>query len=238
MSKIIKRNHEGEQHYPLYERAVLELYVPEPEPESDYDDEDAEVFDPEEVAAARVEEIVQAAREEAELKIQEAYAEGLKRGTEAGLQAFQESVAEAARVYQAAIEQMVGERDRFLQRLEENLPGLIRAIVGRVLRVEAAGDAQAIRRVLKDVMQHVTERERLIVHLNPGDLEVLHRDAEGFFNGFDGLFKTQAVADDAVESGGCIVEGEGTYIDGQLDMQVERILERLTEPRDEPAQSE
>ncbi len=220
MAKIIKATQHDVRDYHPFERATLEAYVhPSPDDEQD----DFPLPSPEEQAEALLAE----AQAEAETLLQEAYAEGLRQGQEAGRQEYLEQVRSSAESLKAAHAAIQDVRTEVVNLLDEQMTALTGTIVSRILRREAWADPMAVRRVLRSVLEHLSDRQRLIIRMNPRDLEVLNHEALGCLDDFTGIESKEIIPDEAIEPGGCTVEAGTMYVDAQLDTQLERILDEL-----------
>ncbi len=217
MVKIIKRPEVDSTPYALYERTPFEAAL---------------------LNASQLEEgpaaLLARAQQEAERRLQEAYAEGLRRGAEEGKREYLESVAASAQALRTLAEQMQEVRSKFCELLEEKMLALTRAITSRILLREAQADPEAVRRVLQRVLEVLTERERLVVRMNPRDCEALNREASSFLEALDAIKQKEIIPDESVAPGGCIVETATLHVDAQLDAQLERVLEELSEVSCEP----
>lgn len=175
-----------------------------------------------------VETILDEARAEAEQRLQEAYLEGLRRGAEAGRHEYLETIGESAQALRRLAEELQEARWKFLDMLEQHMLDLTRAIVSRILQREASVDREAAQRILRQIIEHLTERQHLIVRMNPVDAEALKQEAPHALDAFEGILHKEIVPDESVAPGGCVVETGTLVVDGQLDAQLERILEGLS----------
>lgn len=212
MKKIFKVFEDTPRSISDYERAVLEQCVT--------DQHDA---DPLRARNAILEE----ARAEAEEKIREAYTEGLRRGMEAGMAKFQESVGQSADALNKSAAAIKEAHEALLDSLGPQVVELVAKIAGRILGRESRMDPELIQTVARRALEHLTDRERLVVHVNARDLEALRAQKAALIEEFDGVREIQVLADPAVSPGGCIVESELVHIDARLESQLEEILSVL-----------
>lgn len=177
------------------------------------------------------------ARAAAERKVQEAYDEGLRRGMESGRAQYLESVGQSAEGLRRALIEVTAVKQQVVERLETEFLELTRAITSRILHREAWADPQAVQRVLRAVLNHLAERERLTIRVNPRDREILERENAAALEVLAGLEGAAIIPDESVAQGGCVVETGSVLVDARLDAQLERILEELSEVPCEPSQS-
>ena len=196
-----------------YERDVLEdivvgLVLPEQEPET-----------PETVLAA--------ARREAEQKVREAYAEGMRKGFEAGKAQFDASVAQAGDALQAAAEAVRQARQAFIDSLTPQVLDLATAIAARVLQREAAIDRGLVLRTVERALEHLANHEHVTVRLNPADLEAVKTRRVELLENMDGVAKLTVVADESVTPGGCVASSNLMEVDARIESQLDAILNAL-----------
>ena len=168
-------------------------------------------------------------RREAEQKVKEAYAEGLRRGIEAGKSQFAQSVAESAAALKAAAEAIRAAREEFLNSLEPQVVEVAGAIARRVLQRESEEDPELIGRTVRRALEHLIDRENVVIHLNPKDAEALRAQKIALLDEFEGLRNITVQPDPAIGPGGCIVETERVHVDARIDAQLEQIIVALRE---------
>jgi flagellar assembly protein FliH len=171
------------------------------------------------------------AREEAARKVHEAYAEGLRRGIEAGRSQFLESVAESAAALRAAAVAMRQAQEEFFAAIEPQLVELAAAIAARILQRECTTDPDLIRRVVRSAIQHLVDRESVSIRVNPADLEAMRVEKISLLDEFDGLRLLTVLADDVVTRGGCVVDTTLVQVDARLETQFNQILSDLLASR-------
>ncbi len=164
---------------------------------------------------------------ETEQRLQELYSEGLRRGIEAGRAEFREAVAESNQVLRQAAEAIREARERFLAATEPSVLHLVREITSRILLREATVDPELVVSTIRAALRTLTEREGLIVRVNPRDLQALREQGINPFEGVEGAGEIELVADETVGLGGCLVESASLQVDARLEQQLERIFEKL-----------
>lgn len=244
MSKIIKSDSENAGAYLRFERSTLDLApasnadmldVEEPEPA---EDQGESLQEARERLEAEYAEALATARADIEEKVRDAYDEGLRRGADAGRLEFLQGVETSLSAVRAVAENMKTAQDEMFRRVEEEMVALARAVVSRVLHREARGDAEALRRIIGEVLSHLADCERIVIRVHPEDLAMLTDNAGAGLESIQGATRAEFRPDGGIERGGCTVETESSFVDAQLDAQLERILDELTElelePDDEP----
>ena len=101
------------------------------------------------------------------MKVREAYAEGLRRGTEAGQAKFAEAVGKAAEALEHAAVAMREAQAEFLLSLEPQVVALAAAIAERILRREPSIEPERVRTTVHEALVHLEKRERITLRMNP-----------------------------------------------------------------------
>lgn len=216
MGKVFKSPHINARMLASYEREVLEEVLPH-DPEADGN------------APVTPEMILAKARAQAAQKVEEAYAEGLQRGTEASTERFAQAVAGSAEALGAAAQALQEAREAFLASLEPQVIELVGLIAGAVIEREARTDPELLRVTVRRALETLLDRERVVVHLHPADLEAMRAQKVTLLEEFDGVQRLDLEADESVPPGGCVIESELMHVDARLETQLERILDALRE---------
>jgi flagellar assembly protein FliH len=174
--------------------------------------------------------ILEAARVEAARKVQDAYAEGLRRGAEAGKAEFENSVAYSAQALGKAAAAIKETHQQFLETLEPQVVELAHRIASVVVQREAQSDPELIGRTVRRALETILDREKLVVRVNPVDLDAMRRYKVGLLEHFDGVKTLGIQADETVSPGGCFVESELMCVDARLEAQLESILDAMKNP--------
>jgi flagellar assembly protein FliH len=234
MSKIIKASAAEAHTYPRYEREDLDAAAAPVAEKADPAEFDAAVEEIRSQLEAEHAATVGAIREEAAEKVRQAYAEGQRRGLEAGKQEFADHVASAEAAVKDAAEGVRQALEESAQRVEDKIIGLAESVVRRILQREAWFDRDAVRRTLEEAFAALTDKEHVKIRMHPDDVAMLNEESVGFLEQFEGSVQRELVPDESVDKGGCIVETDSQYVDATLEAQLERILDQLGEIPCEP----
>lgn len=192
---------------------------------SDYDRDRAPVFDdmvddldldPRSILAE--------ARIEAEQKVREAYEEGLRRGHAAGQQQFDEGVGQAVDTLHGVCEQMMQARTEFLDSLQPQLVRLAVLLAERILEREVQLDQSVIATTARAALEHVLDAERVVLRVNPRDIEVLRERKADYLAEFEQIETIDLSPDTAIASGGCIAATDQLEIDARLSEQLATMM--------------
>jgi flagellar assembly protein FliH len=83
--------------------------------------------------------------------------------------------------------------------------------------------------VVGGALLRTAARHRLVIEVNPDDLQLVSENAEGLAAKLGGVQRLDVVAERRIERGGCIVRTEEGEIDARIGSQLERVAELLAE---------
>jgi flagellar biosynthesis/type III secretory pathway protein FliH len=175
------------------------------------------------------EEIMAAARIDAEHKVKEAYQEGLARGTEAGRERFDATIAKSAEALQAAAEAIRESHEHFLNGLEPQVIGLVKALVTKVIDLEMSTHPDLLNHMVRRALDRMAGQFAVTLLVNPQDLEAIRAHEIALLDGIPGVESLQVVASEDVGPGGCIARSADLEIDARLESLLEQVLNALTE---------
>ena len=220
MSRIIKQSEVDVEEVDSYVHETFAM--PVVETDGDYT-EDAEPIDPEEERAA----ILAAARDEAEVKVREAYEEGYRRGEQKAIDEFQARAGEATQVFEQAAEAVRLARENFMEQLAPQVVSIARAVSERVALRECQSDPDLIARVAREALGHVASSQTITIIVNPEDMAIVQEHKPELIEAYARIEEIHLVADDSIERGGCQIDAQSTIVDASFQAMIERALEAL-----------
>jgi flagellar assembly protein FliH len=174
------------------------------------------------IEAGTAEERLRAMAAETRLRArEEGLAEGLAEARALVAPAL-EAVAEAER-------QIRAREGEFLRAAERSAVELALAIAEKVVGAAVSARPETVLDVVGGALLRTESRHRLVIEVNPDDLELVSESAEGLAARLGGVQRLDVVAERRVERGGCIVRTEEGEIDARIGSQLERLAELLTE---------
>lgn len=210
-----------------YGRESLEEFPEAPDPDVP-EEPDAPIelpFDPEQIR----QEIMEAARFDAEEKVKLAYQEGLARGTEAGRERFLASIAKSAEALEAAAESLREAHEDFLSTLEPQVVNLVKLLVRRVLDREIRTDPGLVQHTARRALSRLAGQYTVTLLVNSGDFDAIRMHEITLLESVSGVDTLHVVASDTVEPGGCIARSEEMEVDARLENLLAQVLDALTE---------
>jgi flagellar assembly protein FliH len=165
-------------------------------------------------ALARAEQDAAALREQAR-------AEGFEAGRAEALAALGPALA----ALQQAAEAIVAQQAAVTEELERRAVELGLALAQKVLAGALSVEPERVLDAVQGALRGIVERERIIVLVNPDDMELVRASMEDVRNSLGGIEHCEVQSERRVARGGCIVR---TPV-GDVDARVETKLERARE---------
>src|SRR4030066_14939 len=113
--------------------------------------------------------------------------------------------------------QGVGAKDMVVLSLE---------IAAKVIQQKIEQDEKVISKNLKHALKHLLDKGRIIIKLNPADLEIVSKHSKEIKSA-EGLKELILEEDSEVTRGGCLIHSELGHIDAQIETQLEMIGKAL-----------
>jgi flagellar biosynthesis/type III secretory pathway protein FliH len=172
--------------------------------------------------------IVEDARAEAERIRREAFESGYAEGRTEGLAQAAPEIQTALSFLKKLAQSLKEEEQRLLKQVEPEIIKLAVAVAEKIVGREVAVDCEIVKRCVAQAVDKIVEREKLIVYVNPADLAVVLEYKTELAEMFDGIKNVEVVAsENGLSPGGCTVETDFVKANGQIEAQVEEILQGL-----------
>jgi type III secretion protein L len=174
-------------------------------------------------ASLEAREILRRAKEEAFALVEQAqrekdaiFAENVERGYAAGLDKWNDALAEAWQ-----------QRAHYFSQNESELIKLSVAIAGKIVAQTIQADSSTVQRVIEEALKAVRSERRIMVQVNPSEESQARERAASLK-----LLRPEAgdiiiVGNPSVTPGGCIVESELGIVDAQIATQLASIEKAL-----------
>ena len=196
------------------EAEPVEPVVVEPEPEPRPSAAEVE---------ALVEERVKAFDQRYQSEREGAYRSGFEDGQAQGLKAGRAESKEAADRFAELVEAFQ-ERQRALVRENETaLVDLAIAVARRIVGASVAIEREPVLLAVSDCLGYLRDRTRVIVKVNPKDLDVVRETRKEWLAGVEGIGTLSIEANESIARGGCVLETDS----GDVDARVEERLSML-----------
>jgi len=159
----------------------------------------------------------------------EAQHQGHQEGLERGMAEARVRVEQALEAVAAAERAMAEMHDRYVAEAEAAAVDLAFQIAEKVIGTTIATDREAVLGVVSGALLRTTDREHLVLEVNPGDFELVRDSAAELAARLGGISRMEVVSERRVEAGGCVVRTEAGEIDARVSAQLERVRQLLAE---------
>lgn len=176
------------------------------------------------------EKALQQARDEGSARgLEEGLAAGLEQGLEEGREQGRAEWTERVAALDCLLASTHNQFEAGIAGHEDAMIELAFEAVGKIVG-QAMASREGVAAVVRQALQAVRERERLVIRLAPRDVEMVSA-LHGEFTRLAGAKALEVVADERVEWGGCLIETSGGGLDGRLETQLQRLRDVLLEAR-------
>ncbi len=173
-------------------------------------------------ATAKAGQIVEMAREESAALLAEAKREAEELREAARQKGLEEGLAQ----WNAAVQEAIEARQRYLDECEREVIRLAVSIAGKILGQRLETDPETVVLIVREALRGIREERNLTIKVNAGELAAVSARVRELEEGVPGDCRVRVVAGNAVEPGGCIVETELGTIDARIETQL-RCLEHV-----------
>ncbi|HKV68773.1 MAG TPA: FliH/SctL family protein, partial [Gaiellales bacterium] len=153
------------------------------------------------------------AEERAAARQAEAQHLGHQEGLERGMAEARMRVEQALEAVAAAERALAEMHDRYVADAEAAAVDLAFQIAEKVIGTTIATDREAVLGVVSGALLRTTDRDHLVLEVNPGDFELVRDSAAALAARLGGINRMEVVSERRVEAGGCVVRTEAGEID-------------------------
>ncbi len=173
--------------------------------------------------------IIAEARSQADAIRQQAIEEGRRQASDEAKQAVKEQVTPALEALRKAIDDLKDSKQAWLAHWESNAVRLATAIAGRVVRHQIAIQPEITLKLVREALELAVGSPGVRLHMNPKDHKALGSQVRTLVKTMSALADAEVVSDATISQGGCRVETRFGAIDQQIESQLQRIEEELTQ---------
>lgn len=177
----------------------------------------------------RAAEIIAEAQRQAEGIRRQAEIDGRRAAMEAQRQLTAEQLAPVLPALRQAIAQIEQAKDAWQRHWEQAAIEVTAAMAARVIRSELTRRPEIPLSLIREALQLAAGNSQVRILLNPNDYRKIAEQAELLVREMSGLTAAEVAPDPSITSGGCRVETKFGVIDQQIESQLRRIIEELTE---------
>jgi flagellar biosynthesis/type III secretory pathway protein FliH len=233
LRKILKHKQDVGQGFPLRELALEEMHGAE---------EGGTVLSEDEQQILRLEKRVNELQAEvtqqkkrAANAIQQAYQKGIEEGRARGCsdgrqrsrEEYEQRLLEVKKRLAEYASGIEASRRQLFAESHTMLVDLSLQIAHKIVQCEIQMNPQVVLSVVKHAMSYIAERERLIVRVAPGDIEMVSGQKDFWSGVIDRLDTITIESDERIGRGGCIVESNAGVADARIEVMMREVEETV-----------
>jgi len=157
-----------------------------------------------------------------------AYGEGFTDGKQTGGEEARKEMAATLHQFRRAYVELEKFRKEIYLNAEATAVELALAITRKLVHFEVSANPNVVAAVIRDALTRIVDQERICIHVNPSDMQVVTDAMETFVGGVKSTDSMTFEPDTAVVPGGCMIVTNFGEIDAGIDTQIAMIEERLT----------
>ena len=196
-------------------------------------DPDSSVAVPAEAAAPSLEGMIVLSEEELQARLDELY----RNGMDEGRRQAERGLANVFKSLRDGVSALTGLRSRVFKESEEDILKLAVMVARKIVQREITRDPEVLAAIIAAAVGGCTERDRVVVRLNPNDYSVVAANRQTFLAGLGEDAPITLTPDEGVGPGGCLVETATGTVDARIESQLDEIYRTLLEERSVPAET-
>jgi flagellar assembly protein FliH len=169
--------------------------------------------------------VLSAVRAEAEQIRAQAWAAGEAEGRAAGLAAARDDAAPALAALAESAQAIAGLRAQVVAEVEQDAVELALRLAEHILSGVLSVEPERVIDVARNALRHLTDRRRVTLVVNPGDLELVGECVERLQSELGGIEHLGVQSDRRVGRGGAVARTDAGDIDAGIDTQLGRARE-------------
>lgn len=159
------------------------------------------------------------------------YVEGTQKAQEQLQAEYRERFATYVQMLEAVHASVVEKKEHLIASQLPQLISLWELMLSRMLLTRVSLDPRVAERTVRDIVQRISDREKILVYLHPEDLPLVTEIHDELLDSLRGIKHFEFLRDAHVDKGSCLVEtGMGIYDARwrtqleQIDLQVQQLL--------------
>ena len=178
-------------------------------------------------AQAEIEEMLEQAKQEAEVMRQNAYQEGLNNGYQEGLVQAQTELAQQSAALEEQMRELEEEYRTRQKTMEPELVNVLCDIYEHVFQVNFASKKDMILYLLQSTMGNISDNKEFIVKTSSEDFAFVKENRGKIATFALGADSVDVMEDATLKKNQCIIETEGGVFDCSVDVQLDALRKAL-----------
>lgn len=178
-------------------------------------------------AEEKADELMNKGQREYEQVQKNAYEEGLKLGYQEGMAKAEEEIKILAEETKLLAKNLVTFKEKYFQENEEGIIDLVLTISQKIITAVIELKPEIIGSIVKNVLEEVSDAEKITIKVNPLHLPYLDTDDASFKE--VNTNKLSFAGDAEIEPGGCLIVTENGFVETKIDEQLLLLKKALRE---------
>ena len=162
-------------------------------------------------------------------EIQKAYKAGYDAGVVSSRNAARDEIDAHLRSFASMVDDLASQRKRLVTESEVAVIRLTCEIARKIVGKVAELREETVVGIVKDALNHLADKQKLTIRINPMDLDVLKRHQGEWLAAAGTSGAVEIAEDQRIKRGGCLIEGESGSVEAQVDRQIEVVEKALVE---------
>jgi len=154
-----------------------------------------------------------------------AYAQGFTEGEKAGEDSERENLKSVLDTLGQVVQQLDEIRNEIYRYSEKEVVSLAMGIATKIVRHEVIINKNVILNVLKQALKKIVDYDKIKIRVNPSDLQFLKTQHHQFSHLIDNMESIVFEEDEAILTGGCLIQTNSGDIDARIEKQLEAVEE-------------
>jgi flagellar assembly protein FliH len=151
------------------------------------------------------------------------YAEGLSKAETSVRKEYEGKFAGAISLLEGIAASLEQSRERLAKTHSPQLIRLWEMMLSKMLATMVDLDPKVIERIVSELLKRISDRERIIVYLNPSDVAMIEENKDALMDSIRGVKFFELMSDDHVEKGSCLIETNLGIYDARWKTQLEQV---------------
>ena len=169
---------------------------------------------------ARTDDVIESAKKAA-------HAAGFQEGRSQGLAEVSARVEKIKSITDKMMGELNASSKNFFDEFEKTLTDLSLHLAARIIGEAAYTLPEVVRSNVEKCLGLLAGAGNVIIKINPGDYEVIKELLPNLERKFDGHFSYMIEPDQKISRGGCLIEMDGSVIDGRIETQFHKLKEEM-----------
>ena len=179
------------------------------------------------------EKVLQKADKKNSLLEQEAYEKGFSQGEKDGFRSGEKKALKKVESINNILNELSLIKKQIPRQHEKQVLNLIFTVAKKIIHKEIALDNSIIGKIVLDAFMQTSEKNKVILRLNPEDVDYIEKFQTQLFGEHRDLKSISITSDPSITRGGCFLETSYGDIDANVETQLEKVYQNLANAFDE-----